>query len=296
MTPSAIREQPIPADAAVPGGLLRAVVLALQVGFDLAAAAAVAVFLPPVAGDRRAPGIAPRAAHFRQRRGLVLVALVARCGLRRPRRRFARAALHQRLAVEERVRHLRVRPPAHVDHRLDAAAVGRIVEQLGFAVAARRAGARILMQTLAADIVADGEIEPVAGAHAQRPVLGVVLRPAAVAIALIEAAAQFEALAAETEIEGRRLDVRSARRDEPQPNSFWKKPSALRADRRPSAQRDEAPTTQQQAAKETQRRLTLMLQTGARASPQHGKECLKTSAGSRIKASARPCRRLRGGR
>src|SRR6185503_6828603 len=106
------------------------------------------------------------------------------------------------LAIEERCRRLRVRVPAHIDHRLDAAAVDWIVEQLGFAVAARLATARILIEPLAPDVVADGEIEPVAGAHAQRPVPAVILRPAGIAVALTVALAVVEALPAITEIEG----------------------------------------------------------------------------------------------
>ena len=105
--------------------------------------------------------------------------------------------------------------PAHIDHRLDAAAVDWIVEQLGFAVAARLATARVLIKPLAPDVVADGKIEPVAGAHAQRPVPAVILRPAGIAVALTVALAVVEALPAIAEIEGRRCDALGAARGPP---------------------------------------------------------------------------------
>ncbi len=105
--------------------------------------------------------------------------------------------------------------PVHVDHRLYAAAVDRVVEQLGFAVAARLATARILIEPLAPDVVADGEIESVAGAHAQCPVLAVILRPAVVVVALAVAVPILEALPAVAEIEGRRRDALGAARGAP---------------------------------------------------------------------------------
>src|SRR4029078_11200256 len=143
-------------------------------------------------------------AHVRDSPLVVLVALMARRRFRRPRRRLTRAALDQLFAIDESRRHLRVRLPAHVDHGFHAAAVQRVVVERRLAVAARLARARVLIEALASNIVADGKIEAVAGAHAQRPVARGVLWPAVVAVA----ASVVHALAptAEAEVPRRRLD------------------------------------------------------------------------------------------